>query len=55
MPPERRSTQTWVEVALAKRLQEVQGFESYGALRKWLLAELRIEAPFKTLHKLVDY
>lgn len=54
-PGRRRSIPAWAEVALAKRLQEVQGFESYGAIREWLLSQLGIEAPYKTVHKLVHY
>lgn len=56
VPPGRaRSIPTWAETALAKRLREPQGFESYGAIQEWLLANLGINAPYKTVHKLVYY
>lgn len=51
----RRTIPAWAEVALAKRLQEPQGFESYSAIRQWLETQLGIEAPYKTVHKLVHY
>ncbi len=56
VPPGRtRSIPTWAEKALAKRLQEPQGFEGYGAIQEWLKTKLGIIAPYKTVHKLVHY
>ena len=56
VPPGRaRAIPTWAETALAKRLQEPQGFESYGAIQQWLKTNLGIIAPYKTVHKLVHY
>lgn len=46
-----RKIPTWAEQALAKRLQEPQGFESYGAIQQWLNTNLGITAPYKTVHK----
>jgi hypothetical protein len=56
VPPGRaRAIPTWAERALAKRLQEPEGFESYGAIQEWLKTNLGIIAPYKTVHKLVHY
>lgn len=56
VPPGRaRAIGLWAERALAKRLQEPQGFESYGAIQEWLKTNLGINAPYKTVHKLVHY
>lgn len=56
VPPGRtRSIPDWAEKALAKKLQEPQGFESYGAIQEWLKTNLGINAPYKTVHKLVYY
>jgi transposase len=52
-PGTRRSIPAWAEQALAKRLQEAQGFDSYGAIQEWLKSQLGIQAPYKTVHKLV--
>ena len=54
-PGRARAIPTWAATALAKRLQEPQGFESYGAIQKWLETDLGIIAPYKTVHKLVHY
>lgn len=54
-PGRARSIPVWAEAALAKRLQEPQGFESYGAIQEWLETHLGIRAPYKTVHKLVHY
>jgi len=51
----KRSIPTWAEAALAKRLQEAEGFESYGAIQVWLERELGVVACYKTVHKLVHY
>lgn len=50
-----RAIPAWAEAALVKRLQEPQGFESYGATQQWLESNLGIIAPYKTVHKLVHY
>ena len=50
-----RTIPAWAEVALAKRLQQPEGFESYGAIQQWLESQLGIVAPDKTVHKLVHY
>ena len=54
-PGRARSIPAWAEVALAKRLQQPQGFESYGAIKEWLETHFGIQAPYKTVHKLVHY
>lgn len=51
----KRTIPSWAEAALAKRLQEPEGFESYGAIQQWLETHLGIVAPYKTVHKLVHY
>ena len=45
----------WAETALSDRLAQPEGFESYGAIQHWLVTELGIEAPYKTVHKWVHY
>ncbi len=50
-----RAIPVWAERALEKRLQDPQGFESYGAIGEWLKTQLGIQAPYKTVHKLVHY
>lgn len=51
----RRTIPQWAEDALNRRLQEPQGFESYGAICEWLEADLGVKAPYKTVHQLVHY
>ncbi|KJH71561.1 helix-turn-helix domain-containing protein [Aliterella atlantica] len=56
VPPGRtRAIPDWAEKALAKRLQEPEGFESYGEIQEWLEAKLGVVAAYKTVHKLVYY
>jgi len=43
----------WAKTALKKRLEEREGFESYGAICQWLEEQLGIVAPYKTVHQLV--
>lgn len=50
-----RAIPDWAEKALAKRLQEPEGFESYGEIQEWLKAKLGVVAAYKTVHKLVYY
>lgn len=50
-----RSIPKWAEKALEKRLQQPQGFESYGAICQWLETNLGMQAPYKTVHQLVHY
>ena len=50
-----RSIPEWAEKALEKRLQQPQGFESYGAICQWLETNLGVQAPYKTVHQLVHY
>ena len=45
----------WAEKALAKRLEEAEGFESYSAICQWLETNLGITAKYKTVHSLVYY
>ena len=45
----------WAEAKLRERLEQPEGFESYGAIQHWLATELGIEAPYKTVHKWVYY
>lgn len=50
-----RSIPQWAESALKKRLQQPQGFESYGAICQWLETNLGVQASYKTVHQLVHY
>ena len=50
-----RKIPTWAEKALAKRLEEPVGFESYSAICQWLETNLGITAKYKTVHSLVYY
>ena len=50
-----RSLPEWAEKALEKRLQQPQGFESYGEICQWLETNLGVQAPYKTVHQLVHY
>jgi transposase len=45
----------WAQEALRKRLQDREGFNSYGEICRWLKSQLGIESPYKTVHKLVRY
>lgn len=45
----------WAQEALRKRLQQQQGFNSYGEICQWLERELGIISPYKTVHQLVHY
>jgi transposase len=45
----------WAEKALSKRLQEKEGFNSYGEIREWLKEKLGVEAKYKTVHQCVYY
>lgn len=50
-----RALPEWVEKALAKRLQEPQGFNGYQEIVEWLEQNLGVSACYKTVHKLVHY
>lgn len=45
----------WAQDALSKRLQESEGFNSYGEICQWLESQLGIHSTYKTVHKLVRY
>lgn len=40
---------------MAKRLQENQGFQSYGAVQQWLTATLGIEAEYHAVYQMTRY
>ena len=40
---------------LQQRLQQPQGFHSYGEVQQWLEQECEVQAAYKTVHKLVRY
>lgn len=48
-------TGLWAQEALNKRLQQSEGFNSYGEICQWLETQLGITAPYKTVHQLVHY
>ncbi len=54
-PGRRRKIPACVEQALAKKLQEPEGFESYGEICQWLENKFGIIAKYKTVHSLVYY
>ena len=41
--------------ALQLRLQQPEGFRSYGEIQAWLTQEYGLEIPYKTVHKIVYY
>jgi transposase len=41
--------------ALRLRLQQPEGFRSYGEIQAWLAQEYGLEIPYKTVHKIVHY
>ena len=41
--------------ALQLRLQQPEGFRSYGEIQAWLTQEYGLEIPYKTVHKIVHY
>ncbi len=45
----------WAEVALAKRLQESHGFQSYGAVQQWLSETLAVEAEYHAVYQMTRY
>ncbi len=54
-PGRPRKIPLWAQKALAKRLEEPEGFESYNAICQWLDRNLGIKANYKTVHGLVYY
>ena len=51
----RQSIPAWAQEALTKRLQQSDGFNSYGEICQWLETQLGISACYKTVHQLVHY
>ncbi len=45
----------WGIQALRKRLQEPEGFHSYGEIQEWLQQEYSIEASYKAVYATVRY
>jgi transposase len=45
----------WAENALAKRLQESNGFQSYYAVQQWLAETLGIEAKYHAVYQMTRY
>lgn len=45
----------WAEVALAKRLQDPDGFQSYGAVQQWLADTLGVEAEYHAVYQMTRY
>ena len=54
-PGRPRKIPAWAENALAKRLEDPQGFESYHEICQWLETKLGLKANYKTVHSLVYY
>lgn len=54
-PGRPRKIPAWAEKALARKLEESEGFESYNAICQWLETSLGITAKYKTVHSLVYY
>lgn len=40
---------------LKQRLQEPQGFHSYGQIQQWLVGEFKLDIAYKTVYELVRY
>jgi hypothetical protein len=51
----KHSISDWAQNTLRKRLQQTEGFNSYGEICQWLQTQLGISAPYKTVHQLVRY
>ncbi|MGB8702613.1 MAG: winged helix-turn-helix domain-containing protein, partial [Thermosynechococcaceae cyanobacterium] len=51
----KHSIPAWAQEALKKRLQDSEGFNSYGEICQWIESHLGIESTYKTVHKLVRY
>ncbi len=45
----------WAQTALIKRLQEPEGFNSYGEIKDWLEQKLGVSASYKVVHNTVRY
>lgn len=45
----------WAEDVLALRLQESNGFKSYGAVQQWLAETLGIEAEYHAVYQMTRY
>jgi transposase len=54
-PGRKHSIPEWAQNALRDRLQQTEGFNSYGEICQWLQTHLGISAPYKTVHQLVHY
>ncbi len=50
-----QSIPLWAQAALNQRLQQSEGFNSYGEICQWLESQLGITASYKTVHQLVHY
>jgi transposase len=53
--PHVRVIPKWAETALAKRLQEPEGFKSYGAVKQWLAEKLGVEATYHAVYQMTRY
>ena len=51
----KQSVPQWAQKALMKKLEEPEGFGSYGEICQWLESELGIKTKYKTLYYLVRY
>ncbi|MBM0741811.1 helix-turn-helix domain-containing protein (plasmid) [Phormidium sp. CLA17] len=45
----------WAEDALAKRLRQRHGFQSYGAVQQWLAETLGVEAEYHAVYQMTRY
>jgi transposase len=54
-PGRKHSIPDWAQDILRKRLEQPDGFNSYGEICQWLQTQLGISAPYKTVHQLVHY
>jgi transposase len=50
-----RALQVGLEKALAKRLEQSEGFNSYGEIGEWIENNLGRKLKYKTVHKIVYY
>jgi transposase len=51
----RRVIPGWAEARLARRLEESEGFKSYGEVQGWLEETLGVEADYHTVYQMTRY
>ena len=54
-PGGNRVVPQWAEERLARRLEEAEGFKSYGEVQGWLEQTLGVEADYHTVYQMTRY